>query len=70
VTQLGGVVGVSHRAVGAVGPAQRRVELAERPVAAGEQVQLGVAQARVAGRVSRAVLVAQEPQPASTRLAR
>jgi len=58
VAQFGGVVGVQHRSVGAVRSAQRAVRRVERLIAAGEQVELGVAQAWVAVGVCGSVLVA------------
>jgi len=63
VAQLGRVVGVQHRPVG-TRPTQRWVLPVERLVATGKQVQLRVAETRVAVGVGLPVLVAQKPKSA------
>ena len=57
--QFGGVVGVQHRSVG-TRSAQFRVRLVERLVAAGEQVQLRIAQTWVAVSMGCTIFIAQE----------
>lgn len=66
MTQIVDVVGMQHRSV-CRRVAAAGVRLEECFVAAGQQVELGIVQSRVAIGVRGAVLVAQETQPVETK---